>query len=99
MKKALDRCDKEGYNLNAINVVGGVSANETLIKLVKNHTAKDIPIVSAPLNLCADNGVMIAWMGLELIHADLDLDIRNSRVNGMHKMPLGDYISTWKDKG
>ena len=47
-------------------VAGGVAAN-THIRTVMTQSADDMGMVFAapPLNLCTDNGVMIAWAGLE----------------------------------
>ena len=35
---------------------------------------------------------MIAWMGWELINAEQDVDIRDSTVQGIKKLPLGSYV-------
>lgn len=74
VKAIKDRCDKalihfkEEYALRNPTLVisGGVAANQTiragLEELCQTHAAT---CVAPPLNLCGDNGVMIAWAGLE----------------------------------
>lgn len=56
----------------ALVVAGGVAANgairQALTALASNH---DLPFVAPPLWLCTDNGVMIAWAGLERFAAGL----------------------------
>ncbi len=57
---------KENYPITALTVAGGVAANQTigdgLRKLAADHA---LPLVVAPPALCTDNGVMIAWAGVE----------------------------------
>ena len=50
----------------ALVVAGGVAANQAL-RTVLTTTAKGfgLPLVAPPPDLCTDNGVMIAWAGLE----------------------------------
>ena len=50
--------------------MGGVSSNQFLMELLRQKTLPyDLPIISAPPNLCTDNAAMIAWMGWELKNA------------------------------
>ncbi len=69
-----DRCKgaikrfKSEYNAKAPTLVvcGGVSANKEIRKTLENLVAKHGMTLSAPpLNLCGDNGAMIAWAGIE----------------------------------
>lgn len=65
----------------ALVVAGGVAANQTLraaLRTTADHAG--LPLVAPPVPLCTDNGVMIAWAGLERLrlgHADgLDTPVR-----------------------
>ena len=47
-------------------VAGGVAANKSVRKMIEDLAQKNGLIFSAPpIGLCTDNGVMIAWAGLE----------------------------------
>jgi N6-L-threonylcarbamoyladenine synthase len=54
------------YPITALAVAGGVAANlaigNSLRTLAEAHA---LPLVVAPPALCTDNGVMIAWAGME----------------------------------
>tara|TARA_R110002095_G_scaffold173670_1_gene151046 strand:- start:519 stop:1553 length:1035 start_codon:yes stop_codon:yes gene_type:complete len=66
LKNALKQCKEGSQELTALVVSGGVAANEFLRDNLK-ELAQDfgLPFVAPPLNLCTDNGVMIAWAGVE----------------------------------
>ena len=52
--------------VNSLVVSGGVASNNYMragLGLVADHF--NIPAVFPPAKLCTDNGVMIAWNGLE----------------------------------
>ncbi len=57
---------KRDYPITALAVAGGVAANQAigggLQTLAQRH---GLPLVVAPPSLCTDNGVMIAWAGME----------------------------------
>lgn len=56
----------------ALVVAGGVAANQTLRAAL--HTTADhagLPLIAPPVPLCTDNGVMIAWAGLERLRLGL----------------------------
>lgn len=56
----------------ALVAAGGVAANQTIRKALANVAASnDLALVAPPPNLCTDNGVMIAWAGLERLRLDL----------------------------
>mgnify|MGYP000353073518 CR=1 FL=1 len=72
-RAVLDRCKRaiamfredhpEG---NTLVVAGGVAANKFLCTQLESlATAHDMKLVAPPLNLCTDNGAMIAWAGIE----------------------------------
>lgn len=47
-------------------VCGGVAANKHIRNALEDLTAKaKMNFIAPPLNLCSDNGAMIAWVGLE----------------------------------
>jgi N6-L-threonylcarbamoyladenine synthase len=57
---------KTGVAVTAFVAAGGVAANQTLrARLTKTASDNDVPFVAPPPILCTDNGVMVAWAGLE----------------------------------
>lgn len=47
-------------------VAGGVAANKRIAEVLRVLTDKaGSPLITAPLELCTDNGAMIAWAGIE----------------------------------
>lgn len=60
-------------------VAGGVAANQSVRSMIQSLAEKNNMIFSAPpIGLCTDNGVMIAWAGLERFRLGLtnSLDFR-----------------------
>ena len=54
------------YPVTALAVAGGVAANQAIgASLRKLAAVHAVPLVIAPPALCTDNGVMIAWAGME----------------------------------
>jgi N6-L-threonylcarbamoyladenine synthase len=52
--------------VTALVVAGGVAANQQVRQaLEKLADGFDLPFVAPPLELCTDNGAMIAWAGIE----------------------------------
>jgi N6-L-threonylcarbamoyladenine synthase len=50
----------------ALVIAGGVAANEAIRStLSRFSTQAGLKLVAPPLNLCTDNGAMIAWAGIE----------------------------------
>jgi N6-L-threonylcarbamoyladenine synthase len=68
------------YNVRAVHVVGGVSANSRLRQAM--HSELEIPVRIPPLQLCTDNAAMIAaaahWRWLAGERSTLDLDVTPS---------------------
>jgi len=63
---AFDLLDQEGRGVTALVVGGGVAANRTIReKLTALCEQRGVPFFAPPIALCTDNGVMIAWAGLE----------------------------------
>jgi N6-L-threonylcarbamoyladenine synthase len=65
--QALDRCRSSGVQHGGkIVVAGGVAANRAIAAALEKVAAdKGFALVVPPLNLCTDNGAMIAWAGAE----------------------------------
>ena len=60
----------------ALVVAGGVAANAYLKKrLIEVARRTSLPLVVPPPKLCTDNGVMIAWTGLERLSLGLTDDL------------------------
>ncbi len=52
--------------VTALVVGGGVASNKVLrARLTECADAHGVPFLAPPIHLCTDNGVMIAWAGLE----------------------------------
>ena len=71
--------EKEGITVSALVVGGGVAANGAIRdRLTQLAAQNDAPFVAPPIGLCTDNGVMIAWAGLERMKLGLvdGLDFR-----------------------
>ena len=63
--------------LSDLVVAGGVAANHSLRRALADlATSRDMQLAAPPPRLCTDNGVMIAWAGLERLRLGLvdDLD-------------------------
>ncbi|HIF61803.1 MAG TPA: tRNA (adenosine(37)-N6)-threonylcarbamoyltransferase complex transferase subunit TsaD [Candidatus Pelagibacter sp.] len=57
--------DKKGKK-NTFVIAGGVASNLSIRKnLIKLSKENDFESVFPPINLCSDNGAMIAWAGIE----------------------------------
>ena len=53
-------------------MAGGVAANQGIRGgLMRLATEAGLPMVAPPLELCGDNGAMIAWAGLERLRLGL----------------------------
>ncbi|HEY9078541.1 tRNA (adenosine(37)-N6)-threonylcarbamoyltransferase complex transferase subunit TsaD [Magnetovibrio sp.] len=58
-------------NANTLVVAGGVAANSSLRHTLEKIAAdQSMTLAAPPLNLCTDNGAMIAWVGIERLRLD-----------------------------
>ncbi len=65
-KNTVKHLKDRGIILNKLIFAGGVSANQYIKNNMADFCGKyGYEIVTPPLKLCTDNGVMIAWAGLE----------------------------------
>lgn len=65
-RAGLRACKAAGVTPTTLVVAGGVAANQPIRRgLTRLATEAGLPMVAPPLNLCGDNGAMIAWAGLE----------------------------------
>ena len=63
--RALELAQRD-YPITALAVAGGVAANQAIGSHLRALAqAHGVPLVVAPPALCTDNGVMIAWAGME----------------------------------
>jgi N6-L-threonylcarbamoyladenine synthase len=65
-QRALQQCREHQWPITALVVAGGAGANETIRGALVGVAAKaNLPFIAPPIPLCTDNGVMIAWAGIE----------------------------------
>jgi len=65
-QQAFKMLAQEKIPVTALVVGGGVAANETIREvLTRTAATHGVPFLAPPVQLCTDNGVMIAWAGLE----------------------------------
>ncbi|XP_021387080.2 tRNA N6-adenosine threonylcarbamoyltransferase, mitochondrial [Lonchura striata] len=80
---------------NATLVVsGGVASNQYIRKVLQNLAdANDFALLCPPPRLCTDNGVMIAWNGIERLRAGLGVLHSTAGIRYEPRAPLGIDIS------
>jgi N6-L-threonylcarbamoyladenine synthase len=70
----------------ALVVAGGVAANDGIRRaLARLATESGLKLVAPPLNLCGDNGAIIAWAGLERLRLGL---VDDMNVQARPRWPL-----------
>lgn len=63
-------------NVNQLVIAGGVAANQYLKGVLEEGIASyNYQVIAPPLKLCTDNGVMIAWAGLERFRLNMINDL------------------------
>ena len=97
LRRALVYCeDNEGVRATALVVVGGVAANgelrRRLLGLLAARTESDplaapMRLVFPPPGLCTDNGVMVAWTGVEKLVLGISDEVEGQEV--VARWPLG----------
>jgi N6-L-threonylcarbamoyladenine synthase len=66
LNRALLWCQKSAPQVDTVVVSGGVASNEELRRKLKEFgEKKKISMIFPPVPLCSDNGIMIAWAGIE----------------------------------
>ncbi|KAF0412164.1 peptidase M22, glycoprotease [Gigaspora margarita] len=73
LELAFEWCRNKGISLTALVASGGVASNKSIrstLKLLANEQ-HNIPLICPPPHLCTDNGIMIAWTGVERFRAGL----------------------------
>jgi N6-L-threonylcarbamoyladenine synthase len=69
---AFQKLESDNSDCTALVVAGGVAANQTLRGALADVAAQwHKPFVAPPLDLCTDNGAMVAWAGLERLRLGL----------------------------
>nr|XP_033802506.1 probable tRNA N6-adenosine threonylcarbamoyltransferase, mitochondrial isoform X2 [Geotrypetes seraphini] len=95
--RAILFCKKEGLlpPKNASLVVsGGVASNQYIRRALRTLTdATEFTLLCPPSRLCTDNGIMIAWNGIERLRAGLEILHTVEGFRYMTKAPLGLDIS------
>ena len=80
---------------SSLVVVGGVAANQDLRRRLLDLLAdrsrrsgkESLPLIFPPPNLCTDNGVMVAWAGIEKLSMGLSDSPHDQEV--VPRWPLG----------
>ena len=89
----LQYCNEKRIRLSGVHVVGGVACNGALQEMMRIEASKHrLELYSCPLELCLDNGAMIAWTGWELKNAEQDVCVRDIEIEGHRRVPLGNYL-------
>ena len=55
----------ETHPVTNLVISGGVAANRYIFNNLKAKLPQNLEIITPPISLCTDNGVMIAWAGME----------------------------------
>ncbi|MDR2646407.1 MAG: tRNA (adenosine(37)-N6)-threonylcarbamoyltransferase complex transferase subunit TsaD [Holosporaceae bacterium] len=77
VEQALKIC--ENKNLTGVVMAGGVAANKAIRTALQNICNDyGLNFLAPPINLCTDNGAMIAWLGVEKFLANQYGDLKFS---------------------
>ena len=96
LRRALVYLEDQGTHATALVVVGGVAANgelrRRLLALLAARTVDDplaapMRLVFPPPALCTDNGVMVAWTGVEKLLLGISDEVEGQEV--VARWPLG----------
>lgn len=68
VRRALTTARAEFPTLSAVVFAGGVARNGAAREALEREAARaGVPLVAPPLELCADNGVMVAWAAHQML--------------------------------
>jgi len=71
-RHAFAELKKEGQGVTTFVAAGGVAANQTLCARLREIAVENhVDFAAPPPKLCTDNGVMVAWAGLERLRLGL----------------------------
>ncbi|KAL1915709.1 uncharacterized protein VTP21DRAFT_6468 [Calcarisporiella thermophila] len=97
LAKALKWCESNNVHLTSLVVSGGVASNQhvrsRLSQLAGSH---QLSLICPPPHLCTDNGVMIAWAGVERYRAGLIDDIS---IDFIPKWPIENLKEIYQGQG
>jgi N6-L-threonylcarbamoyladenine synthase len=66
IEHSLNFLEQKDINIDNIIISGGVAANQYIYQNLKKFLSqKGIVVFAPPINLCTDNGAMVAWAGIE----------------------------------
>ena len=83
---AINIMNEKKVNYNNVVIAGGVAANKYLRKNLHNEVEKNNKkLFLPPVNLCTDNGAMIAWAGYELYKSGIR---SNMNIKASPRWPL-----------
>jgi len=99
-ERALQRCKEDAQQLGqppltCLVVAGGVAANKAVRQGLTDLAAKfGLPCICPPVKYCTDNGIMVAWTGVERLRLGLHrppppLDMVDKTVEVLPRWPLG----------
>jgi N6-L-threonylcarbamoyladenine synthase len=91
LSRAMTFCEERG--VRSLALVGGVAANQELRRKVnKLCEEREEPwqLVVPPPRLCTDNGVMVAWNGIERLRSNISNVAQGQEV--FPRIPLGASI-------
>ncbi|XP_051875293.1 tRNA N6-adenosine threonylcarbamoyltransferase, mitochondrial isoform X2 [Pristis pectinata] len=95
--RAILFCKKENLlpqSNPALVVSGGVASNKYIIKILQIVTeANGFSLNCPPPKLCTDNGIMIAWNGIERLRAGIGVLHNPKAIRYEPKAPLGINLS------
>ncbi len=60
---------------NTLVIAGGVAANQYIKARISEAVGEEFNIITPPIELCTDNGIMIAWAGMERFRCGLSNDL------------------------
>ncbi|MDX2027885.1 MAG: tRNA (adenosine(37)-N6)-threonylcarbamoyltransferase complex transferase subunit TsaD [Alphaproteobacteria bacterium] len=71
-QNALELLQEEGEKITALVAAGGVAANQAIRgRLTALAARHGLSFIAPPMELCTDNGAMVAWAGLERLRLGL----------------------------